>query len=47
MDNLRVHKHLSGSISDCRLIVYSLLYYFVGNEGPQYSVLADLRFYPN
>lgn len=44
---MRVLTCLSGPISDCRLIVYSVLCYFVGNEGPRYSVLTDLRFYPN
>lgn len=44
---VRVLKRLSGPISDCRLIVYSVLYYLVGNEGPQYSALSGMRFYPN
>lgn len=30
---VRALKRLSGPISDCRLIIYSVLYYFVGNEG--------------
>lgn len=44
---VRALKCLPGPISDCRLIDSSVLYYFVGNEGPQYSALSDLRFYPN
>lgn len=44
---VRMLKHLSWPISDCRAIVCSVLYYLVGNEGPQYSALSDLRFHPN
>lgn len=44
---VRVLKHLSGPISDCRSFVCSVLYYFVGNEGPQDSALSDLRFHSN
>lgn len=44
--SMRVLKCLPLPISDCRLIVYSVLNEFMGNKGAQYSALSDLRFYP-